>query len=142
MSESLLKTGDLNDHLRLLHFRAATDSRGLLTEFDYAALPFPVQRAFTITGVPRSTTRGGHAHKKCEHVLVCLQGQVTVEAAFQSQRTTVVLNDPSVGLFIGAGVWAAQTYDQDDTVLLTFASLPYDQDSYIQSGGPGHDIVR
>ena len=135
------KTGGLDERLRLLQFRAATDHRGLLTEFDYAALPFPVQRAFAITNVPRGTTRGGHAHKKCEHVLVCLQGQVTVEAAFQSQRVTVVLNDSSAGLFIGAGVWAAQTYDRDDTVLLTFASLPYDQDSYIQSD-PEHDIVR
>ena len=135
------KTGGLEEHLRLLEFRAATDSRGALTEFDYAVLPFPAQRVFAITNVPRGTTRGGHAHKKCEHVLVCLQGQITVKATFQSQRMTVVLNDPSVGLFMGAGVWAAQTYDHDDTVLLTFASLPYDQDSYIQSD-PEHDIVR
>jgi dTDP-4-dehydrorhamnose 3,5-epimerase-like enzyme len=118
--------------LRLLRFPKVNDARGSLTEFDYSTLPFIPRRSFVISNVPPGTARGRHAHRKCEHVLVCLHGQVTINATFEDEAGTFVLNDPGAGLFIGAGVWAEQTYDVENTVLLVFASLPYADSSYFE----------
>lgn len=117
--------------VRLIPLPKIDESRGSLTEFDHAALPFEPRRSFVVDNVPKGTTRGGHAHKSCEQLLVCLRGQLTVRVAFRNRSAELVLDGPSVGLYLAAGVWAEQTYDKDGTCLLAFASQPFDPDSYM-----------
>ena len=120
--------------LRLLRFPTINEARGELTEFDYSNLPFVPQRSFVVANVPPGTVRGRHAHRKGEQVLICIRGQITINAAFAGKSVSVVLNDPSVGLFIDAEVWAEQIYHGESTVLLVFASLPFDSSLYLQPG--------
>jgi len=131
-----LATGHLNgfaEHVRYVELRAVTEPRGALLEFDYRSLPFPPQRSFFIKDVPPGTVRGGHAHKVCEHVLVCLRGRVAIELAFNGSHARLTLDRPTLGLYLGAGVWSQQTYETRDTELLVFASLPYDPGSYVHT---------
>ena len=118
--------------LRLLRFSTINEARGSLTEFDYSNLPFVPRRSFVIANVPPGTVRGRHAHRKGAQVLVCIQGEVTINATFEGDSVSVVLNDPSVGLFIDAEVWAEQFYRGESTALLVFASLPFDSGMYFQ----------
>ena len=118
-------------HVRLVELPKVNENRGRLIEFDYASLPFVPRRSFIIDNVPRGTVRGGHAHKVCQQLLVCLQGRLTVELVFKNQQAEALLDDPAVALYLAAGVFARQRYDELDTRLLVFASLPYDSESYV-----------
>lgn len=131
MKTSLVEPA-FSGRLRLLRFPTINEARGSLTEFDYSNLPFVPQRSFVIANVPPGTVRGRHAHRKGEQVLICLQGQITINATFESDSVSVVLDDSSVGLFIDAEVWAEQLYHDESTALLVFASLPFDSSLYFQ----------
>jgi UDP-2-acetamido-3-amino-2,3-dideoxy-glucuronate N-acetyltransferase len=121
------------EHVRYFELPAIIEPRGALVEFDYRSLPFSPQRTFFIKDVSPGTVRGGHAHKVCEQLLVCVRGRLTVELAINESRARVILDRPTLGLYLGAGVWAQQTYETRDTELLVFASLPFDPSSYIRS---------
>lgn len=116
--------------VRFAQLREVDEPRGKLIEIDYAALPFAPCRSFIVGDVPDGSIRGGHAHKKCEQLLICLQGRIEVEALFRRRRAEITLNDKAVSLYIGAGVWTRQTYFEN-AKLLVLASLPYDLASYI-----------
>jgi dTDP-4-dehydrorhamnose 3,5-epimerase-like enzyme len=131
MQTSLVEPA-FSGRLRLLRFPTINEARGSLTEFDYSKLPFVPQRSFIVASVPPGTVRGRHAHRKGAQVLICIQGEVTINATFEGDSVSVVLNDPSVGLFIDAEVWAEQLYHGENTALLVFASLPFDSSLYLQ----------
>lgn len=102
------------------------DPRGSLLPFDLDALPFRPARVFAVGDVPAGTTRGRHTHRSDRQLLVCLAGSVEVELRWREQSVAVVLEPLGDGLLIEAGVWASQTYPVPGTVLLGFASGPYE----------------
>jgi UDP-2-acetamido-3-amino-2,3-dideoxy-glucuronate N-acetyltransferase len=116
--------------VRFVQLREVDEPRGKLIEIDYATLPFAPCRSFIVGDVPDGLIRGGHAHKKCEQILICLQGRLEVEVLYGRQRAEITLNDRAASLYIGARVWTRQTYFENAT-LLVLASLPYDPASYI-----------
>ena len=117
--------------VQLIALPATSDHRGELVEFNYALLPFLPQRTFVIGNVPRGTVRGGHAHKACQQLLTCLKGRIIVDVVSRSHRAGVVLDDGSRALYVNAGIWTQQRYDEDDTLLLVLTSLPFDPGSYL-----------
>ena len=120
--------------VRLIQLRQAREIRGNLVEIDHAALPFAPRRSFVIDSVPDGISRGGHAHRYCEQLLICLQGRLTVDLRFNEHCRAIVLNDVRTGLYIGPMVWARQTY-AGDTRLLVLASRPFEPQSYITDPG-------
>jgi UDP-2-acetamido-3-amino-2,3-dideoxy-glucuronate N-acetyltransferase len=116
---------------RLVDFPVQTESRGSLTPFSFARLPVPPRHAFIVRSVPAGTTRGRHALKNTQQLLICLAGQVSVELREAARSETVVLDRPAIGLFIAEQLWAAQTYLTAETILLVLASAPYDPDNYV-----------
>jgi UDP-2-acetamido-3-amino-2,3-dideoxy-glucuronate N-acetyltransferase len=116
--------------VRFVQLREVDEPRGKLIEIDYATLPFAPCRSFIVGNVPDGLIRGGHAHEKCEQILICLQGRLEVEVLFRRRRAEITLNDKATSLYIGARVWTRQTYFEN-AKLLVLASLPYDSASYI-----------
>ena len=110
------------------------DERGRLVELDFAALPFPIRRAFTVTDVPAGTTRGGHSHRDGVQVLVCTAGRVDVELRLGEERHELTLTPHTDGLCIAAGVWASQRYVEEGSSLLVVASEAFDPSSYDDRG--------
>jgi dTDP-4-dehydrorhamnose 3,5-epimerase-like enzyme len=94
-------------------------------------LPFVVQRFFTLFDVPAGEIRGTHAHRECEQFLVCMRGSVTALVDDGTAKEEVVLDRPSVGLYMPPLTWGAQHRYSPDAVLVVFASHPYDADDYI-----------
>lgn len=94
-------------------------------------VPFLIQRVFVIKA-EQACKRGSHAHKECNQLLVCLQGEclVTIDDG-QSSRQEICLNKPNEGLFIPATLWAEQIYE-DHTILMVFADQAYDEADYIR----------
>ena len=118
---------------RLLHFRTMNDSRGVLTVGEVGAeLPFAPVRFFTVSGVPAGQCRGEHAHHRLEEVVVLVRGACTVSLDDGRDRQDVLLDSPTVGLYIPPMLWRVHHSHSPDAVLLALASTPYEPADYIR----------
>lgn len=112
-----------------LKFPTITDERGKLTVLDgWQHIPFAVKRVFWIYGVPGGSTRGGHAHKLCQQVLVAMAGSARVTIRGQSY----VIDDPAKGLYVGPGISITLDDFALGTVLLVLCSHLFAEEDYIK----------
>lgn len=110
-----------------INLHARRDRRGALIALEYGDnLPFELKRAFYIYDVPLDTERGGHAHKKCEQVLVAVQGSMDIVAGGRRY----VLSSRTHGLYIPPQLKVIMENFSEDAVLLALASEKYDPADY------------
>lgn len=94
-------------------------------------LPFAVERIFTLLGVPSGEVRGTHAHRECHQFLICMAGSVSAVVDDGTSTEEVLLDRPSVGLYMPPLTWGKQYRYSPDAVLLVLASHAYDAEDYI-----------
>jgi hypothetical protein len=117
-----------------------SDNRGSLAVAELGgALPFTAARAFMVFDPPGAITRGGYAHRQCQLFLIAIGGSVAVKVDDANERQEYLLDGPSVGLHIPAGIWSEQRYPGPASRLLVLASEPYDEADYIRDWG---DFIR
>lgn len=108
------------------------DPRGdLIAREVGAGLPFTPQRSFVIVGSRPDEVRGEHAHRKCEQLLVCVEGSLVCMVDDGVRHQDVLLDNPQIGLYIPPMIWATQYRYTEGAILLVFASDPYDPADYI-----------
>jgi acetyltransferase-like isoleucine patch superfamily enzyme/dTDP-4-dehydrorhamnose 3,5-epimerase-like enzyme len=111
----------------------AQDLRGMLSAGEIGIeVPFPVKRYFVVFGVPGKEVRGEHAHRTLRQFLVCVHGECHVVADDGENRQEVVLDHPSLGIYLPSMVWATQYKYSGDAVLLVLASERYDPSDYVR----------
>jgi acetyltransferase-like isoleucine patch superfamily enzyme/dTDP-4-dehydrorhamnose 3,5-epimerase-like enzyme len=115
-------------------FAEFVDLRGSLTagDLDSESCPFVPRRWFFVYDVPSREVRGEHAHRVCHQFLICVSGQVTVAVDDGESRSEVLLDEPTLGLYVPPMVWASQYRYERGAVLLVLASHPYDPADYIR----------
>jgi hypothetical protein len=103
------------------------DERGNLTVIE--KLPFQIKRVYFLHGVPGCAKRGGHAHKKVHRLIVPASG------SFRARMGTedVLLNDPSVGLFVPPLTWLELSEFSYRAVCLVLASEEHEESDCIRS---------
>lgn len=114
-------------------FPIIPDARGCLTvgEFD-KQIPFVPKRYFMVLDVPSKEIRGEHAHRECHQFLICARGSCAVLADDGENRTEILLDSPSKGVYLPPMVWGVQYKYSKDALLLVFASHHYDPTDYIR----------
>lgn len=95
-------------------------------------LPFAVKRYFVIWDVPSKDVRGEHAHRTLEQFLICLRGSCRVLLDDGHVREEVVLNSPTLGLYMPPLIWSVQFSHSPDSMLLVLASETYDAGEYVR----------
>jgi UDP-2-acetamido-3-amino-2,3-dideoxy-glucuronate N-acetyltransferase len=120
--------------VHLQRFVKVGDLRGSLTTGDLPsdAIPFVPKRWFMVYDVPSREIRGEHAHRECHQFLICVSGQVTVAVDDGHQRAEVLLDDPTLGVYLPPMVWGSQFRYDSHATLLVLASHPYDPADYIR----------
>lgn len=119
------------DRCELLHFPKITDHRGNLTFLEGSRhVPFEVRRVFYVYDIPSGESRGAHAHRELEQVIICLSGSLDVHLHDGREQRTVHLNRPWHGLYIPPMVWAAEGNFDPGCVYMVLASAPYDEADY------------
>jgi acetyltransferase-like isoleucine patch superfamily enzyme/dTDP-4-dehydrorhamnose 3,5-epimerase-like enzyme len=109
------------------------DLRGSLSVGEFPQqVPFVPKRYFLVFEVPGKDVRGEHAHRRCHQFLVCLRGSLSVVVDDGQSSEEVVLDRPSLGLYVPPMIWAVQYRYSQDALLLAFASERYDPDDYIR----------
>ena len=109
-----------------------TDSGTLTVLESERDIPFTVKRVYYIYDLAQKAHRGFHAHKKLRQYLVCVHGNCEILLDDGVQRNTVLLSDPSEGLYVGPGVWREMYAFSHEAVLLVLASEYYDESDYIR----------
>nr|WP_245422431.1 FdtA/QdtA family cupin domain-containing protein [Alsobacter soli] len=110
------------------------DIRGSLSVGEFGrTLPFAVKRYFVVFGVPSVETRGEHAHRQCQELLVCVTGSCSVVADDGRARQEFRLDRPDLGIYLPPMVWRVHYKYTPDAVLVAFASEYYDPADYIRS---------
>ncbi len=97
-----------------------------------APLPFVPVRLF-LTYRSNELSRGAHAHRACEQLLICVTGKVKMLVDDGTHRKVIALTSPSEAVYIGPMVWAEEFDHSADAVILVLASLPYDEADYIRT---------
>ncbi len=118
----------------LIYFpHAGNQQIGFITIAEWERiLPFRVQRIFWTYGTPSRVTRGQHAHKKTEQVLIAVAGKITVQTeTHDGQTATVVLDNPNTGLYLPPWLWHTLRYSKN-ALQLVLASTLYDENDYFR----------
>ncbi len=120
--------------VHLQRFPEFTDLRGSLTSGDLPgeAVPFLPRRWFMVYDVPSREVRGEHAHRVCHQFLICVSGQVVVAVDDGRRRGEVLLDEPTLGVYLPPMIWGSQFRYDPQTVMLVLASHPYDPSDYIR----------
>ncbi len=114
--------------------RRISDPRGSLTVGEVPTeVPFAPERYFAIFDVPSIELRGEHAHKHCQQFLICLNGSCRVLLDDGENRCEVTLDRPDMGVFMPEMIWGTQYRYTPETVLLVFASRPYEDSDYLRT---------
>lgn len=115
----------------LTRLPAFTDSRGVLAVTERnSGLPFEVNRCFMVFGVPEGQRRGGHSLKRSHEVMICANGSITLDVDDGVTCWRVVLDDPTLALYVPTGVWSEQHSFSSDAVLVVLASNTYDANEF------------
>lgn len=119
---------------KLFHLNSFSDVRGKLVAGEFNSLfPFKPKRFFFVSNVPSKHVRGEHAHKKCQQMLLCINGSVDVILDDGINRQKISLSSSNQGLYIPAGIWSTQFNHSDNCMLLVFASEHYQSSDYIRN---------
>ena len=111
------------------------DERGSLVALEALTplIPFPIARVYYIFGTQVGVSRGFHAHKALQQVLIAVRGHVTLKLDDgKGHGESFVLSSPTEGLLITPGYWREMHDFSANCVLLVLASLPYDEADYIR----------
>lgn len=101
-------------------------------------VPFDIKRLFFMTGVPKNSHRGGHAHVALKQFAICIQGSITIETVSKSGKTSYTLNHANLGLYVPPMSWVDLIFESEDSILAVLASAKYDENDYVRD----HDEFR
>jgi hypothetical protein len=136
-------TGVDVERCRLIEFPKIVDVRGNLSFIEGARhVPFAIKRIFYLYDVPTAESRGAHAHKALQQVVICLSGSFDVALDDGVQQRQVHLNRPWQGLYIPPMIWAAEVNFDPGSVCLVLASELYSEVDYYREYETYVDAVR
>lgn len=110
-----------------------SDRKGNLTVVENGiTLPFDVKRVYYIYDVPGGESRGAHAHKALEQLIVAASGSFTVTLDDGTNKKSFYLNHPYQGLYVKPGMWRDLDDFSSGAVAMVLASEIYQKEDYIR----------
>ncbi len=96
-------------------------------------VPFEIKRTYYLYDVPSGESRGGHAHKELQQLIVAASGSFNITLDDGNVKRSFLLNHPYQGLLVVPGIWR-ELYDfSSGSVCLVLASHLYDELDYIRN---------
>jgi len=124
---------------KIIKFPVISDPRGNLAFIEGKNhIPFDVKRVYYLYDVPSGATRGGHAHKKMEVVIIALSGSFHVKIDDGLKTELIFLNRPHWGLYIPPSVWRELEDFSSNSIAFVLASTFYDEGDYIRQ----HEVFK
>lgn len=119
--------------IKTFDFTSHGDERGQLVALEERKdYPFSVKRVYYLYDTKQGVRRGYHAHKCLEQILVCVSGSCKIHLDNGYEQEEVLLDRPTLGLYVGNNMWREMYDFSPDAVLLVLASQLYDEADYIR----------
>lgn len=118
----------------LLHFPKIHDPRGNLTFLqNWDHFPFEIKRVFWTYDVPGGETRGGHAYKTEQEVIIALSGSFDVVVTnVDGTIEKYPLNRSYFGLYLPPRTWRHMENYSTNALSVHLSSMEYDPTDYIR----------
>lgn len=114
-------------------FQTYGDDQGTLVAIEECRdIPFDIKRVYYMYGTGVNVTRGHHAHKSLQQVLICVHGHCRVRLDDGKERNIFLLDCPAEGLYISKPMWREIFDFSPDAVLMVLASEHYNESDYIR----------
>lgn len=111
-----------------------SEQKGNLTVVENGIdLPFDVKRAYYLYDIPGGESRGAHAHKELQQLIIAASGSFTVVLDDGKVKRSFFLNRPYQGLLVSPGIWRDLVDFSSGSVLLCLASEGYEENDYIRT---------
>jgi len=119
--------------VRLIDFPIVHEPRGNLSFIEgNRHIPFEIRRVYYLYDVPGGATRGGHAHRELEQVIIAVSGSFDVVLDDGQERAKFSLNRSYHGLYVPRMVWRELENFSSGAVSLVLASDIYREEEYIR----------
>lgn len=126
---SLLSVNDC----KLVELPVVHNPQGNLTFIEGSKhVPFDIARVYYLYDVPGGATRGGHAHRQLEQLIVATSGSLEILLDDGHQSRGVRLNRSYVGLYLPPMTWRELVDFSSGSVCMVLASAHYDESDYIR----------
>jgi hypothetical protein len=119
--------------VRIIELPKVIDRRGNLSFFENGVqIPFEIKRTYWIYDVPGGETRGGHAYKELQEIVIALSGSFDVHVENSDGIEVYSLNRSYNALYLHPGTWRSLQNFSTNAVCLVAASAFYDESDYIR----------
>ena len=122
------------EHPKIIDFPKIHDKRGNLTFVEQNNhIPFQIKRVFWTYDVPGGETRGGHAYKKQEEIIIALSGSFDVIISKPDGQTEKhSLNRSYYGLYLPPLTWRHMENFSTNALSLHLSSHKFDKNEYLR----------
>ena len=115
-------------------FQQHGDERGQLVALEeHKDIPFEIKRVYYMYDTGKGVTRGQHAHKSLEQILICIHGSCKLMLDNGKEKKIVSLEKPYEGLYISNNIWREMYDFSSDAALMVLASDVYKEEDYIRN---------
>ena len=119
------------DDCRVIELPRIQDARGNQSFVEGGRhIPFDIRRVYYLYDVPGGESRGGHAHRRVQQLIIAMSGSFAVVLDDGSRRRTVRLCRSFFGLYIPTMVWRELVDFSSGAVCAVLASEFYDGSDY------------
>jgi hypothetical protein len=95
-------------------------------------IPFEVKRVYYLYDIPGGESRGGHAHKSLQQLIIAASGSFDLILDDGKVKRTFQLNRPYIGVLMPAGLWRELDNFSSGSICLVLASKPYEESDYLR----------
>lgn len=119
---------------KLIDMQIFGDERGKLISLEgNKNIPFEIKRVYYIYDTLPNQTRGQHAHRTLEQIIIAIDGACQFVLDDGKKREEIWLNSPDKALYIGKNMWREMKNFSYGCKLMVLASEYFDEKEYIRS---------